>query len=131
MSLSNDLTLKSQVLALRYSEKEGSLRLCNPTGVLTNGDLRLKIQHVPYTDNATQVESMRSNVRFEFDRFNATNEKFSCYVQATVGRPVNVTTISDVTIQEIIDMLIQLLSTTAADASALDKADDIFVTLLQ
>jgi hypothetical protein len=117
-----DLTVKTKVLKLVYSDKDGSLRRGITNEIVSVGQCSLTIAHEDYTDAVTKVKGIRSVMRFQQDAANVTTgQPLRAYAQLTIGRPSD-NTITDADILALIDCIRQLTATTAADANALNLA---------
>lgn len=123
-----DVTLKSKVYKLLYSDKAGSERKSITDGATLPHKLR--IAHSDATDSATKLPIQRSLVRVDMTHLdtggvNPSPVPVSAYIVVQHGTGLYQP--STASVELAVDTLIQALTGTGADASALDLTDEIFV----
>lgn len=123
-----DISLKSKSYKLQYSDKLGSLRRSTTDGAALPHELR--ISHVESVDPKTKLPIIRSVVRIDLSHVdtggvNPAALPVTAYMVVQQGRGVNQP--NQTAIELAVDSVIQALTGTGADASALDLADEIFV----
>lgn len=126
--MNNDLTIKGKAFNLVYSDQKGSLRRSTTDGATRPHTL--KIAHQDSVDSATKVPTIRSSTRFDYTHLdtggvNPSPKPVTCYMVLEQGKGQYAPSSAD--IQMVISMLVQVLSSTAADASALNLANNIGV----
>jgi len=127
--MTNDITVMSKAYKWVYSDANGgSLRRSTTDGATLPHTL--KVAHVDAIDSKTKVPCRRSTVRFDLTHVdtggaNPSPLPVSAYMVLVKGKGVYAP--STASIQLAINSLIQLLSQTAADASALALRDAIGV----
>jgi hypothetical protein len=125
--MTNDITLKAKAYEWLYSSELGSARRSITDGAVLPHDL--KISHIDVTDGKTKL-AMRQSKMFlamsHLDTGGVNPAAAPITVQVTVRKGVGVNAPSTVAIELAIDSVVQALTGTGADASALDLADDIF-----
>jgi hypothetical protein len=123
-----DITLKAKVYKLLYSDKTESIRKSITDGAILPHTLR--IAHSDATDSSTKLPIKRSLVRVDMTHVdtggtNPSPVPVSAYVVVQHGTGLYQPT--QAAIELAVDTLIQGLTGTGADASALDLTDEIFV----
>jgi hypothetical protein len=118
-----DLTLKTKSLKLIYSDKEGSLRRGSTGEIVSSGTLSLGIQHGTYTDSQTGGPGKSHVIRLEHETVSLTTGKPVRQSTTLTHRSENDSVITDADRKALVDVLIQFLGPTTADASALNQRD--------
>lgn len=123
-----DITLKSKVYKLLYSDKAESVRKSITDGAILPHTIR--IAHSEAVDSATKLPVKRSLMRVDMTHVdtggvNPAPTTVSAYLVVQHGIGLNQP--SQAAIELAVDTLIQALTGTGADASALDLTDEIFV----
>lgn len=127
-----DITLCGKVYKLVYSDKAGSLRRSITDGAALPHTM--KIAHTETINSRSKIPTMRSLCRLDMTHkdtagVNPSPQPVSVQLVVEKGLGVFAPTITDVEL--VVDSLIALLSTTAANAEALDQTDEIFANLEQ
>lgn len=122
-----DITLKSKVYKMVYSDKAGSLRRSITDGAAKPHELR--IAHSEATDSVSKQPVARRLLRVDMTHLdtggiNPSPVKVSAYMVVQHGLGIYQPTTADIELA--VDTLVQALAGTGADASALDLADEIF-----
>jgi hypothetical protein len=122
-----NITLKSKVYNQVYSDKAGSLRRSITDGAALPHELR--ISHTDAVDSKTKLEVKRSVMRVDMTHLdtggvNPAPVPVTAYLVVQHGVGTNQP--STASIELAVDTLIQALTGTGADASALDLADEVF-----
>lgn len=123
-----DITLKSKVYKQVYSDKAGSLRKSTTDGAALPHQLR--IAHTEAVDNKTKIPVVRSLMRLDMthlDTGGVNPSPLPVSVQIVVVKGTGIYAPTQAAIELAVDSLVQALTGTAADASALDLADEIYV----
>lgn len=123
-----DITLKSKVYKMLYSDKVGSMRKSITDGAALPHTIR--IAHQDATDSKTKVPTRRSLIRVDMTHLDtgAVNPSpLPVSAQLVLVKGTGVWAPTQAQIELCVDTLIQALTGTAADASALDLTDEIFV----
>jgi hypothetical protein len=123
-----DITLKGKVFKLLYSDLAGSVRRSITDGATLPHTM--KIAHTQATDSATKLPVSRSQFRVEMTVLdtggvNPSPIPVTAYMIVQHGKGLYQP--SQAAIELAVDVLVQALTGTAADASALDLADEVFV----
>lgn len=127
-----DITLKAKVYKLNYSDKSGSLRTSTTDGAALPHTV--KIAHSDAVDSKTKLPMKRSLFRVDMthlDTGGVNPSPLPVSVQIVVQKGTGLYAPSLTAIELAVDSAIQALTGTAADGSALDLADEIFVNLEQ
>lgn len=123
-----DITLKSKVYKQVYSDKAGSFRKSVTDGAALPHTLR--IAHTDTINSKTKVATRRSLCRLDMTHLDTGGVNPSpqpVSVQLVVEKGTGVYAPTQAAIELAVDSVIQALTGTGADASALDLADEIFV----
>lgn len=123
-----DITLKSKAYKQVYSDKAGSLRRSTTDGATLPHTIR--IAHSDAIDSRTKVPTRRSLMRVDMthlDTGGVNPSPLPVSVQIVVVKGKDSYAPSQASIELAVDTAIQALTGTAADASALDLTDEIFV----
>jgi hypothetical protein len=123
-----DITLKSKVYKLQFSDKGESQRKSVTDGATLPH--KIKIAHSDATDSATKQPIRRHLMRVDMTHvdtggINPAPVPVTAYMVVQHGTGTNQP--ASAAIELAVDTLIQALTGTAADASALDLTDEIFV----
>jgi len=122
-----NITLKSKVYNQIYSDKAGSLRRSITDGATSPHTLR--IAHTDGIDSATKIATRRSLMRLDMthtDTGAVNPSPLPVSVQVVVVKGTGVYAPTQAAIELAIDSVVQALTGTSADASALDLADEVF-----
>lgn len=127
-----DITLKSKVYKQNYSDKAGSLRTSTTDGAALPHTV--KIAHTDAVDSKSKLPIKRSLFRVDMSHLDTGGVNPSALpvsVQVVVQRGTGLYQPTQTAIELAVDTMIQALTGTAADASALDLTDEIFVNMEQ
>jgi hypothetical protein len=123
-----NITLAGKVYNQVYSDKAGSLRKCVTDGAAFMHTVR--IAHTDAIDSKTKVPTRRSLFRLDMthvDTGGTNPAPLPVSAQLVVVKGTGLYAPSSAAIQAVVDSVIQALTGTGADASALDLNDEIFV----
>jgi hypothetical protein len=123
-----DITLKAKVYKQVYSDQAGSLRRSTTDGAALPHTMR--IAHTNAVDSKTKVPTIRSLTRVDMSHLDTGGinpSPLPVSVQLVVVKGTGLYAPTQAAIELCVDTLIQALSGTGADASALDLTDEIFV----
>lgn len=125
-----DITLKGKVYSQQYSGTNvtGSQRRSITDGAALPHTIR--IAHQDAIDSKTKIATRRSLFRLDYshlDTGGVNPSPLPVSVQLVVVKGKGIYAPSQATIEAAVDSVIQALTGTAADASALDLTDEIFV----
>lgn len=123
-----DLTIHGKVYKQVYSDKAGSLRRSTTDGAALPHTLR--IAHMDAIDGKTKIATRRSLMRFDMshlDTGGVNPSPLPVSIQVIVTKGTGTYQPSAVAIAMVCNSMVQALATTAADASALDLDDEIFL----
>lgn len=123
-----DITVKAKSYKTIYSDKNGSLRRSITDGATLPHEL--KIAHTEATDSRTKIPTTRSLMRLDMthlDTGGVNPSPLPVSVQIVVVKGKGLYQPSQTAIELAVDSVIQALTGTGADASALDLTDEIFV----
>lgn len=123
-----DITLKGKAYKLIYSDKLGSLRKSVTDGAALPHTMR--IAHTDAVNSKTKVLTRRSLSRIDMTHLDTGGVNPSpqpVSVQLVVEKGVGLYAPTLTAIELAVDSLMQMYSSTAADASALDLTDEVFV----
>jgi len=124
-----DITLKGKVYKQVYSDKAGSLRRSITDG--TTLPHEISIAHQDATDSKSKLPVKRSKMALSYshkDTGGVNPSPVPVLAQLVVQHGTGLYQPTQADIEFAVDSLVQALTGTAADASALDLADEIFAS---
>lgn len=125
--MTGDLTIKGYNYKLQYSDASGSKRNAEP-GLVASARNEMLIQHQDYIDSVSKVPGVRHIIRMSATKTRTLDGKpIPAYINVTVGHPSD-GTFTNSEMYQLLNGVIQVLSTTAADAGALNLASNIIAT---
>lgn len=123
-----DITLKGKAYKQVYSDKAGSLRRSITDGAALPHTIR--VAHTDMIDSKTKSSARRSLMRVDMthlDTGGVNPAPLQVSAQLVVVKGTGTNQPTQAAVELAVDTLIQALTGTGADASALDLADEIFV----
>jgi hypothetical protein len=127
-----DITVKAKAYSLLYSDKTESKRRSVTDGATLPH--YITISHVDAIDRKTKLPVKRSTLRIDMSHLDTGNVNPSpvpVTASLVVIQGQGLYQPTTTAIELVVDSLIQMLSGTGADASALDLTDEVFAGLQQ